>query len=101
MAKQTEFSVGKSNIKLVKTCSEMGCRMFLKVYMLDAHLDQFEKNMSVYSEEHGESFHQDILDFECYYLGQYNESMMGDYIWELIHESYLQYCRKSRKPTHF
>jgi hypothetical protein len=36
-------------------------------------------------------FHQDILDFERRYQGQYNENMMGDYIWRLIRENNLQY----------
>jgi hypothetical protein len=42
-----------------------------------------------------------ILDFERRYQGQYDENMMGDYIWGLIRESDLQYSRKSRKLTHF
>ena len=79
----------------------MGCRMSLKVHILDSHLDKFKENMGAYSEEQGERFHQDILDFERRYQGQYNENMMGDYIWGLLRESDLQYTRKSRKPTHF
>ena len=65
--------------------------MSLKVRSLDAHLDNFKENMGAYSEEQGERFHQDILDFERRYQGQYNENMMGDYIWGLIRESDLQY----------
>ena len=49
--------------KLVKTCSKRDCRMSFKVHMLDANLDQFMKNMGVYSKELGERFHQNILDF--------------------------------------
>ncbi|MGH0179042.1 UNVERIFIED_CONTAM: hypothetical protein FKN15_002173 [Acipenser sinensis] len=86
---------------LVKNYGTMGCRMSLKVHILDAHLDKFKENMRAYSEEQGERFHQDILDFERRYQGQYNENMMGDYIWGLIRESDLQYNRKSRKTTHF
>ncbi|XP_058889662.1 uncharacterized protein LOC131739473 [Acipenser ruthenus] len=86
---------------LVKNYGTMGCRMSIKVHILDAHLDKFKENMGVYSEEQGERFHQDILDFERRYQGQYNENMMGDYIWGLIRESDLQYNRKSRKTTHF
>jgi hypothetical protein len=85
---------------LVRNYGTMGCRMSLKVHILDAHLDKFKENMGAYSEEQGERFHQDILDFECRYQGQYNENMMGDYIWGLIRESDLQYNRKSRKTTH-
>ena len=65
---------------LVKSYGDMGCRMSMKVHMLDAHLNEFKKNLGAYSEEHGERFHQDIKDFECRYQRQYNENMMGDYI---------------------
>jgi hypothetical protein len=85
----------------VKNYGKMGCRMSVKVHTLDAHLDKFKKNTVAYSEEQGGRFHQDILEFECRYQGQYKENMMGDYIWGLIRESDLQYSRKSRKPTHF
>ena len=57
--------------------------------------------MGAYSEEQGERFHQDMLDFECGYQGQYNENMMGDYNWRLICESDLQYNPKSRKIIPF
>jgi hypothetical protein len=86
---------------LIKNYSKMGCRMSLKVHILDAHLDKFKENMGAYSEEQGERFHQDILDFERRYQGQYNENMMGDYVWGLLRESNLQYSRKCRKATHF
>ena len=35
----------------------MGCRMSMKVHMLDTHLDEFKENLGAYSEEHGERFH--------------------------------------------
>ena len=70
--------------KLVKTYGEMGCRMSLKVHILDAHLDEFKENMVAYYEKQGERFHQDILDFESRYQGQYNEGKTGDYIWGLF-----------------
>ena len=76
--------------KLVKTCSKRDCRTSFKVHMLDANLDQFMENMGVYSKEFGERFHQNILDFERRYPGQYNKRIMGDYIWRLIHESDLR-----------
>jgi hypothetical protein len=85
----------------VKKYGKMGCRMYLKVHILDAHLDKFKENTGAYSEEQGGRFHQDILDSQCHYQGQYNENMMGDYIWGPIRGSDLQYSRKSRKPTHF
>ncbi|CAK8690383.1 unnamed protein product [Clavelina lepadiformis] len=86
---------------LVKSYGNMGCRISMKVHMLDAHLDEFKDNMGAYSEEQGERFHQDIKDFERRYQGQYNESMMGDYVWALMRESDVEYKRKSRKTSHF
>ena len=86
---------------LVKNYGKMGCRMSLKVHILDAHLDKFKEDMGAYSEEQGERFHQDILDFEHRYQGSYNENMMGDYIWGLIRESDFQYKRKSRQHSPF
>lgn len=65
---------------LVKNYGTMGCRISPKVFILDAHCDKFEEIMGVNSEEQGESFQLDILDFELYFQGQYNETIMGDYI---------------------
>ena len=42
---------------LVTSYGNMGCRMSMKVHMLDAHLDEFKENLGAYSEEHGERFH--------------------------------------------
>ena len=70
--------------------------MSFKVHMLNANLDQFMENMGAHSEELGERFLQDILDFERRYLRQYNKRIMGGYIWWLIHQN----CRKSRKTMH-
>jgi hypothetical protein len=86
---------------LVKTYQRMGCRMSLKLHVLHAHLDEFKENLGHYSEEHGERFHQDIRSFEERYKGQYNESMMGDYIWNLLRESEMEYNRASRRKTAF
>ena len=33
---------------------QMGCKMSLKVHILDAHLDNFKESMGAYSEEQGE-----------------------------------------------
>ena len=68
----------KLEAKLVKTCSKRGCRMSFKAHMLDANVDQLMENMGVHSEELGERFHQNILDFERRYSGQYNKRIMGD-----------------------
>ena len=71
----------------VDAYEKMGCRMLLKLHVLHSHIDEFKDNMGDYLEEQGERFHQDVKSFEKRYKGQYNESMMGDYIWNLVHES--------------
>ncbi|XP_061407376.1 uncharacterized protein LOC133342308 isoform X2 [Lethenteron reissneri] len=38
-------------LRMVKNYGTMGCRMSLKVHILDAHLDKFKENMGAYSEE--------------------------------------------------
>ena len=86
---------------LITAYKEMGCRMSIKLHVFHSHLEAFKSNMGAYSEEQGERFHQDLQHFEKRYQGQYNERMLGDYIWGLIRESDLTYKRKSRKFVHF
>ena len=45
-------------------------------------------------------FHQDIMDFEQRYQGQYNKNMMEDYIWGLLRESTYKHKGKN-KTVHF
>ena len=45
---------------LIKSFQKLGCKMSLKIHLLDSHLDFFSYNMGDFSEEHGERFHQDI-----------------------------------------
>ena len=79
----------------------IGCRISHELHMLHyVHLDQFKNNMGDYSEEQGESFHQDVMDFERRYRGQYYENMMGGFIWCLIRESQYKY-KKITKNIHF
>ena len=87
--------------ELVNAYEKMGCRMLLKLHVLHSHIDEFKDNMGDYSEEQGKRFHQDVKSFEECYKGQYNESMMGDYIWNRVRESELTYNRESRKKTSF
>jgi len=42
----------------------------LSKFTLDAHLHKFKDNMGAYSEEQGERFHQDVLNFERHCQGQ-------------------------------
>ncbi len=97
--KATDY--GRLIEQLITSYRRMGCRMSLKLHMLHSHLDEFKENMCDYSEEQGERFHQDIRSFEERYKGQYNENMMGDYIWSLLRESEQVYSRQSRKNITF
>ena len=65
---------------LVRNYHKIGCRMSLKIHILDAHLNSFKDNMGSFSEEQGERFHQDMNQLENPYQGQCSENMMGDYI---------------------
>ena len=86
---------------LIKAFNAMGCRMSLKLHMLDAHLEKFKDNMGDYSEEQGERFHQDVKEVERRYQGHYDERTMGYYIWSLVRECDLDYNRKSRISSRF
>ena len=87
--------------ELVDAYEKMGCRMSLKLHVLHSHIDEFKDNMGDCSEEQGERFHQDVKLFEEHYKGQYNESIMGNYIWNLVRESELTYNWQSQKKLLF
>ena len=87
--------------ELVDAYEKMGCRISLKLHVLHSHIDEFKDNMGDYSEKQGERFHQDVKSFEERYKGQYNESMTGDYIWNLVRENELMYNRQLRKKSSF
>lgn len=70
--------------------------MSLKMYFLDSHLDDFEKNLGAYSDQHGERFHQYIKVMENMYKGKDNKHMLGDHCWRQIREDPNTHW--SRKP---
>ncbi|GBP38096.1 hypothetical protein EVAR_80377_1 [Eumeta japonica] len=55
--------------------------------------------MGAYSEKQGERFHQDIMNFEQRCQGQYNENMIGDYIWGLLRERTFEHKKKVKACT--
>ena len=75
--------------------------MSLKLHTIHSHLDFFKSNMGDYSEEHGERFHQYVMETEKRCQGQYNERMMGDYVWGLVQETQTLRRRKSGKSVCF
>lgn len=60
--------------------SKIGGRMSQK-FISDTELHNFKKNIETHSQEQGEHFHQNTLDFARHYQGQYNENMKGDHRW--------------------
>lgn len=78
----------------------MGCRMSLKIHLLDAHLDIFPENLGDVSDEQGERFHQDIARIERMYQGRWDEARMSDYCWSLQRDNMdYEYNRKSTFAT--
>jgi len=73
---------------LICNFKAMGCRMSQKLHVLHSHLNVFKGKMGDYSEEQGESFHQDLKDFERRNQGQKcSKRMMSDYVWHLVRDS--------------
>jgi len=48
---------------LLTSYKDMGCNMILKIHFLESHLDFFPENLGEVNDEHGERFHQDIMDY--------------------------------------
>ena len=53
--------------ELVNIYGKKGCGISLKLHVLLSCIDEFKDNMGDYSEEQGESFHQDVKSFEEHY----------------------------------
>lgn len=86
--------------KMLTSYHKMGCRMSLKIHLLDAHLDIFPDNLGDVSDEQGERFHQDIARIERMYQGRWDEAMMSDYCWSLQRDNKnYEYNRKSTFAT--
>ena len=86
---------------LLQTYCKLGSRISLKMHYLHSHLDLFRPNLADVSEEHDERFHQDIQVMEKRYQGQWDEVMIGDYVWTLIRDEKRIYKRKCHSNVHF
>jgi hypothetical protein len=58
--------------------------MLLKFNFLHSHLDFLPEKLGAFSDERGESFHQDIAQMEKMYSGKLSPNMLGDSCWILI-----------------
>lgn len=76
--------------KMLNDYHKMGCRMSLKIHLLDSHLDFFPENLGDVSDEQGERFHQDIAGMERRYQGRWDEAMLSDYCWFLYRQQGLR-----------
>ena len=68
---------------LIDSYKSLGCTMSLKLHFLFSHLDFFPENAADVSDEHGERFHQDILEMEKRYKGKWSPAMLADFCWTL------------------
>jgi hypothetical protein len=59
----------------LQSYQKIGCNMSLKINFLYSHLDFFPENCGAVSDEHGESFHQEISLME--------KRCQADYCWTL------------------
>ena len=64
---------------MLNAYSKLGCNMSVKVDFLHSHLDYFSENLGECSEKHGESFRQNIKNFEHCYLGKWSINFLADY----------------------
>lgn len=71
---------------MLEAYKELGCNMSMKIHFLFSHLDYFPENLGFLSEEQGERFHKDVLEFERRYQGCWSISMLADYCWMLKRE---------------
>ena len=85
---------------LLTSYRAMGCNMSVKIHFLESHLVFFPGNLVEVSDEHGESFHQDIMAMEKRYQGKGTSSMLADYCWTVKRDvPEANYRRKSYACT--
>ena len=64
---------------LLRAYKTLGCNIFLKIHFLYSHMNLFSPNLGEDSDEHGERFHQDLLEMERRYKGKSVSNMLADY----------------------
>jgi len=76
---------------------KLGCNVSLKIHMLHSHLDFFPDNCGMFSNEHGERFHQEIATVEKRYQGKWSTSTLCEYCWMLARNAPEQLTQATRK----
>lgn len=85
--------------KMIEAFKQMKVAMSLKVLFLDAHLNFFPENCGDCSDEHGERFHQDVMEIEKRYKGKDIRKMLGEYCWSICRDtSPEEHKRKTNGP---
>jgi len=67
----------------------------------ESHLNFFPENLSEFSNEHSERFHQDIMAMEKQYQGKWNSSILADHCWTLKRDVPDAKYRRKSLPQHF
>ena len=96
---RNNYAIVVSN--LIECYVKLGCRMSLKLYFLQSHLDFFRDNLGNGSEEHGKRLYKDIQVMEKRCQGRWNEAMMRGYVWKLKRKCNTTYKRKNYLNVHF
>jgi len=73
--------------ELLSSYQKLGCNMSMKIHFLSSHLDFIPQNRDSVSDEHGESFHQDVAAMEDTYKGKWSPSILADYCWTFVRDS--------------
>ena len=66
---------------MILNFQEIKVNMSLKVHILHSHLDFFPEILGTVTDEHGERFHQDIVEIEQRYRGKWSVNALADYCW--------------------
>lgn len=64
----------------------MDVHMSLKIHVLHAHIEFYERQKSTESDEAGERFHQTLMTFEDRFAGKRMDSMLADFCWSIANE---------------
>lgn len=71
---------------MISAFENINVHMSLKIHLLYAHYDLFEKQLPTESDEQGEKFHQSIMEMESRYKGKKLDSMLADFCWSIAME---------------
>jgi len=71
--------------------------MSLKIHFLHSHLEFFQENCVVVSDEHGERFYQHASSMEKRYQGKWKCAMLADYCWTLASDAPTMRCKRQAK----